>query len=77
MLRYILISLAFYFAYRFIVELVIPLYKTTKQVKKQFEGIRENQRQYQAQQQPPKPQEQERVQANVRDEDYLEFEEIK
>jgi hypothetical protein len=41
MLRYILIGFACYFLYRFIVELVIPVYRTTKQVKKQFDSVRQ------------------------------------
>ncbi|MFN5423576.1 MAG: hypothetical protein ACK5AO_09945 [bacterium] len=75
MLRYILLTLAIYFAYRFIVELVIPIYKTTKQVKKQFEGIKEQQRQYQDQQ--TGPQEQHQSRSKINDDDYLDFEEIK
>ena len=42
MVRYIVIGFVIYFAYRFIFELVIPLYKTTKQVKKQFDATRQN-----------------------------------
>jgi hypothetical protein len=75
MLRYLLISLAIYFAYRFVFELVIPIYKTTKQVKKQFEGIRENQRQYQQHQ--TSTAEEQRTRNSIKDEDYLDFEEIK
>ena len=41
MLRYILIGFAFYFLYRFIFELVIPIYRTTKQVKKQFDSVKQ------------------------------------
>lgn len=75
MLKYFLFTLAIYFAYRFIVEFAIPIYKTTKQVKKQFQGIREQQDNYQRQQETPK--EQPRAGNKVNDEDYLEFEEIK
>lgn len=75
MLKYFLLTLAIYFAYRFIVEFAIPIYKTTKQVKKQFQGIREQQAHYQRQQQ--KPEEQPKNSSKVKDEDYLEFEEIK
>ena len=74
MLRYILFSLAFYFAYRIIVGLIIPVYKTTKQVKKQFEGIREQQRQYQHQQ--SRTQKQPQSENKINNEDYLEFEEV-
>ena len=75
MLKYFLFSLAIYFAYRFIVEFAIPIYKTTKQVKKQFQGIREQQAHYQRQQE--KSEEQPRAGSKVNEEDYLEFEEIK
>ncbi len=80
MLRYILLAFTIYFAYRFIVNFLIPVVKTTRQVKKQFDSVREQQA-YQQQQQPhqhqkakPSP-----VQKDNKagDNDYLEFEEIK
>jgi len=80
MLRYLLLAFTIYFAYRFIVNFLIPVVKTTRQVKKQFDSVRE-QHTYQQAQQPhqhqqakPSP-----VQKNSKtsDNDYLEFEEIK
>ena len=75
MLRYILIGFAIYFAYKFIFELVIPIYKTTKQVKKQFDSVRQNAAQgfgHSAQ-----PKEEEKVRNSAVDKsDYIEFEEI-
>jgi len=91
MLKYFLLAFTIYFAYRFIVNFLIPVVKTTRQVKKQFDSVREQQAyqqqayqqqgyQQQAQQhyqrQQAKPSP---VQKNSKasDDDYLEFEEIK
>jgi hypothetical protein len=63
-----------YFAYRFIFELVIPVYKTTRQVKKQFDSVRQNTNQdfhQQATRQPHKS-----PPKNDTKGDYIEFEEI-
>ncbi len=80
MLRYILLAFTIYFAYRFIVNFLIPVVKTTRQVKKQFDSVREQQA-YQQQQQPhqhqkskPSPVQKDN---KASDNDYLEFEEIK
>ena len=75
MLRYILLAFTIYFAYRFIVNFLIPVVKTTRQVKKQFDSVREQQQQPHQHQKPkPSP-----VQKDNKagDNDYLEFEEIK
>lgn len=74
MLRYILLGFAIYFAYRFIVGFAWPVYKTTKQVKKQFDAMREQQEQFNQSQQPPAP---EKKAQKVDSDDYIEFEEIK
>ena len=63
-----------YFAYRFIFELVIPVYKTTRQVKKQFDSVRQNTNQDFHQQstgQTHKRQPKKDIKG-----DYIEFEEI-
>ena len=78
MLRYILLAFTIYFAYRFIVNFLIPAVKTTRQVKKQFNSVREQQA-YQ-QQQAYRQQNQTsaaKKTTKASDEDYLEFEEIK
>jgi hypothetical protein len=78
MLRYILLAFTIYFAYRFIVNFLIPVVKTTRQVKKQFNSVREQQA-YQ-QQQAYRQQNQTsaaKKTTKASDEDYLEFEEIK
>ena len=76
MYRYILIGFAIYFAYRFIFNLVIPLYKTTKQVKKQFDSVIEEQASRQGFGQTPPKQEERVKKPKVDKDDYLEFEEL-
>jgi hypothetical protein len=73
MLRYILLGFTIYFAYRFIVGFVVPVYKTTKQVKKQFNAMREQQEQY-TQSPTPGP---EKKSTRANKNDYIDFEEIK
>jgi len=74
MFRYILYALLIWFVYKLIVGLIIPIYKTTKQVKKQFremhEQMQEKVRQQQDRTPPPKPQE------PAPKGDYLDFEEV-
>jgi hypothetical protein len=81
MLRYLLLAFTIYFAYRFIVNFLIPIVKTTRQVKKQFDSVREQQAFHQQAQQPQQRQQAKPspVQKNSKasDNDYLEFEEIK
>jgi hypothetical protein len=74
MLRYILLGFAIYFAYRFIVGFAWQVYKTTKQVRKQFDAMRKQQEQFTQSQQQPTP---EKKQPKVDNDDYIEFEEIK
>lgn len=79
MLRYFLIGMAIYIGYRFLFEFLLPMIKTTRQVKKQFDAVREQQeaffkQQTNQQQQQKKP---EKSAARSADDDYIEFEEIK
>jgi Sec-independent protein translocase protein TatA len=80
MLRYILLAFTIYFAYRFIVNFLIPVVKTTRQVKKQFDSVREQQayqqeqQRHQHQEAKPSPVQKDN---KASDNDYLEFEEIK
>ena len=76
MYRYILIGFAIYFAYRFIFNLVIPLYRTTKQVKKQFDSVRQEQANAQGFGQTPTKQEERVKKPTVDKDDYIEFEEL-
>jgi hypothetical protein len=74
MFRYILIGFAIYFAYRFIFDLLIPLYRTTKQVKKQFDSVRQENAQGFGQTAPK--QEEKVKRPKVDKDDYIEFEEL-
>lgn len=80
MLKYILLAFTIYFAYRFIVNFLIPVVKTTRQVKKQFDSVREQQAYHQQQQahqhQEAKPSPVQKT-SKTSDNDYLEFEEVK
>jgi hypothetical protein len=77
MLRYILYALGIYFLARFIVELVIPVYRTTRQVRRQFKDMKERMESMQDTppgngSQRPAPDAQ-----KVPKEDYLDFEDVK
>ena len=87
MLRYLFYAFLIYLAYRLIFHFIIPIYKTTKQVKKQFREMSArmdrsdghsrvedhiNQQQSNQQTMPPK-QEDKKAQAG----DYIDFEEVK
>lgn len=81
--RYLFYAFLIYLAYRFIFNFLLPVYKTTKQVKKQFRDIHSrmndfgsqqesNQRQYNpGNTQSSKPEAKEQVG------DYIDFEELK
>lgn len=70
--------MAIYIGYRFLFEFLLPMIKTTRQVKKQFDAVREQQeaffKQQTNQQQQKKP---EKSATRSADDDYIEFEEIK
>lgn len=78
MLRYALIAIGIYFLARFILELVIPVYRTTRQVRKQFRDMKERMESMQegqpgAMPQRPRPEPQNKSSKD----DYLDFEEVK
>ena len=78
MLRYLFYAFLIYLAYRLVFHFIIPIYKTTKQVKKQFREMHGrmedhlNQQEVNQQTMPPK-QEDKKAQAG----DYIDFEEVK
>ena len=78
MLRYLFYAFLIYLAYRLVFHFIIPIYKTTKQVKKQFREMHSqmedhiNQQGVNQQTMPPK-QEDKKAQAG----DYIDFEEVK
>lgn len=78
MLRYLLYAFLIYLAYRLVFHFIIPVYKTTKQVKKQFREMHsrmeDHLNQQQANQQaPPIQPENKKTQPG----DYIDFEEVK
>lgn len=78
MLRYILYALGIYFLMRFVFELVIPVYRTTRQVRRQFKDMKEKMESMQEgasghTPQSPRPE----AQKKAPKEDYLDFEDVK
>ena len=78
MLRYLFFAFLIYLAYRLVFHFIIPIYKTTRQVKKQFREMhsrmQDNMSQQQPYQQPAAPAtENKKQQAG----DYIDFEELK
>jgi hypothetical protein len=78
MLRYLFYAFLIYLAYRLVFHFIIPIYKTTKQVKKQFREMHGrmedhiNQQQPNQQTMPPKQEDKKTVGG-----DYIDFEEVK
>ena len=78
MLRFLFYAFLIYRAYRLVFHFIIPVYKTTRQVKKQFREMHsrmeDQMNQYQPNQQSPTPQtENKKEQVG----DYIDFEEVK
>ena len=76
--KYVLLALLFYIAYQFIFKLVVPVYKTTKQVKQKFREMHSQMEEQRKQQQgyspgyaEPKTEKKEKIG------DYIDFEEMK
>ena len=78
MMRFILYALLAWFLYNLVFRFIIPVYKTTRQVKKKFREMNDQMQQEQFQQQgfnqQPSPQ---KSSPSQRNEDYIDFEEIK
>ena len=76
--RYLLYAFLIYLAYRVVFHLIIPLYKTTKQVKRQFREMNKNMQdhinQQQSYQQTTTQQPENRKQQAG---DYIDFEDVK
>jgi hypothetical protein len=77
MLRYLLWGFFIYFSVRFLLDFVIPMIKTTRQVKKQFDAVREQQQEFFRQQTTQQAAQPTTKKAASTDDDYIEFEEIK
>ena len=77
-LRFLLYSLIFYLLFKLVFNFIIPLFKTTKQIRRQFKDVQSRMQEQMndhyskppVQQEGPRPQ-------KVDKEDYIEFEEIK
>jgi uncharacterized protein YneF (UPF0154 family) len=77
--KILLYAFLIYIAYRFIFGFIIPVYRTTRQVKKQFREMHErmNEHMKQQEQQFNQTPEQEPQKPQDRKGDYIEFEELK
>ena len=77
-LRYLFYAFLIYLAYRLVFHLIIPIYKTTKQVKKQFREMNSQMQdhinQQQANQRPVRPEPEIKKEGAG---DYIDFEELK
>ena len=78
MLRYLFFAFLIYLAYRLVFHFIIPVYKTTRQVKKQFREMHSRMEEQVSQQQPfqqpaTPATENKKQQAG----DYIDFEELK
>ncbi|HMK18946.1 MAG TPA: hypothetical protein VK492_12150 [Chitinophagaceae bacterium] len=78
MLRYLFFAFLIYLAYRLVFHFIIPIYKTTRQVKKQFREMhsrmQDNVGQQPPYQQPVTPATENK---NQQAGDYIDFEELK
>ena len=78
MLSYLFYAFLIYLAYRLVFHFIIPIYKTTRQVKKQFREMhsrmQDNMSQQQPYQQPVTPATENKSQQAG---DYIDFEELK
>ena len=74
-LKYLLLGFLFYFLFKFIFDFVIPVAKTTRQVEKQLDAVREQQQQVYQKHQEPTPAPKQSFTSNQ--DDYIEFEEVK
>jgi Sec-independent protein translocase protein TatA len=79
-MKYVLYALLAWFLYQFIFKLVIPVYRTTRKIKKGFKEMQEKMNeQYQQQQQAYSPQSNTQAQSKekISSKDYIDFEEVK
>lgn len=77
MLKYILLGFTIYFAYRFLFDFLIPVVRTTRQVKKQFDAVREQQQGFHQQDQSKQQKQASSQNQKPASDDYIEFEEIR
>jgi hypothetical protein len=79
MLRFLLYALLIWFLYNLIFRLIIPVYKTTRQVKKKFREMHEQMEEQQMKQQGfhQQPDNTQKSSPAPRSGDYIDFEEVK
>ena len=78
MLRYLFYAFLIYLAYRLIFHFIIPIYKTTRQVKKQFREMHSRMQDNMSQQQPYQQSAAPATETKKQQPgDYIDFEELK
>lgn len=76
MFKYILLGFTIYFAYRFLFDFLIPVVRTTHQVKKQFDTVRKQQQDFEQKTQPKQQNQTSQHRQKPASDDYIEFEEV-
>ncbi len=78
MFKFLLVGFLLYLVYNFIFKLVMPIYKTTKQVRQQFGDMQQQmQNKFGGNQQPQQPIKPTAQPTPKIDKDYIEYEEVK
>jgi hypothetical protein len=78
MIRFLLYALLAWFLFNLIFRFIIPVYRTTRQVKKKFREMQDHIQQQQADQEAFNQQQASKQSSTApRSEDYIDFEEIK
>ena len=76
--RYLLYAFLLYLLYRFVFHLIIPVYKTTRQVRKEFQNMQSRMQDHINQQQAPQQPSTSKTGSNKEASgDYIDFEEVK
>jgi len=76
-LRFLFYVFLFYMLYRLVFDFIIPVYRTTKKVKRGFREMNERMRQHTEGFTPEKPQVEKQKSGDTKPGDYIEFEELK
>jgi hypothetical protein len=76
-LRFLFYVFLFYMLYRLVFDFIIPVYRTTKKVKRGFREMNERMRQHTEGFTPEKPQVEKQKSCDTKPGDYIEFEELK
>jgi hypothetical protein len=76
-LRFLFYVFLFYMLYRLVFDFIIPVYRTTKKVKRGFREMNERMRQHTQGVTPESPQVEKQKTADNKPGDYIEFEELK